>query len=62
MEAGPFSSTSFQTSLRPFSMPMWLGTVSSTSPIPCFFRVAASAARSSSVPSSGLSCDWFTTS
>ena len=61
-DACPFSSTSFHSALRPFSIPMWLGTVSSTRPMPCRCSSSASAAKSSSVPTSGFNLPWLMTS
>ena len=54
-ELRPFSSTSFHQWLESLAMHMWLGTTSSTRPIPRARSAAPSASRSLSVPSSGLS-------
>ena len=53
--AGPFSSTSTHQTLAGSPTPMWLGTMSSMSPMPRDRRVSERALKSSSVPSSGLS-------
>ena len=59
--AGPFSSTSSQRAF-PAAMPMWLGTVSSTSLRPLARRVSANEAKPTPPPSSGFTWVWSTTS
>ena len=53
-ELGPFSSTSIHHWLVVTAMPMWLGTKSVSSPMPCRLSSATSASNSSGVPISGL--------
>ena len=59
--AGPFSSTSSQSAF-PEAMPMWLGTVSSTSFSPLLPSAPDSAAKPTPPPSSGFTSVWSTTS
>ena len=59
--AGPFSSTSSQSAF-PEAMPMWLGTVSSTSFSPLPRSASASETKPTPPPSSGFTWVWSTTS